>query len=149
MQSRIKFVERAWCRGGAQTRRILGSLWFPKLISNLLLWVFFIPWTCIPWKKKFVSILSYGFFYHIVFVLLTFDYGWHSCKVYVSLAKEKSLNCICYFLVLLLKLLTSNLQAWNIIWFLKLKNMQNNWCFFISFPTNLCSGVWNLWNIIH
>jgi hypothetical protein len=49
------------------------------------------------------------FFYHIVFSSFTLDYSCHSCKVYVGLAKEKSLNCICYFLVLLLKLQTSNL----------------------------------------
>ncbi len=35
------------------------------------------------------------FFYHIVFLSLTLDYDCHSCKVYLGLAKEKSLNCIC------------------------------------------------------
>jgi hypothetical protein len=70
------------------------------------------------------SILGYGFFYHIVFLSLTLDYGCHSCKIYVSLAKEKSLNYICYFLVLLLKIQTSNLQTSDIIWFLKLETCK-------------------------
>ncbi len=65
-----------------------------------------------------------SFSYHIVFLSLTLDYGCHSCKVYVGLAKEKSLNCICYFLVLLLKIQTSNLEAWDIIWFLKLETCK-------------------------
>ncbi len=65
-----------------------------------------------------------NFFYHNCVLSLTLDYGYHSCKVYVGLAKEKSLNCICYFLVLLLKIQTSNLQASDIIWFLKLETCK-------------------------
>jgi hypothetical protein len=67
------------------------------------------------------------------FLSFTLDYGCHSCKVYVGLAKEKSLNYMCYFLVLLLKLQTSNLQAWNIIWFLKLETWKNFGFFSLAF----------------